>query len=227
MNAQFVLPAEDESHTISNVSTFLGSFGLLLRNPSTAKTVIIKVLAQNHSVSVDNSVTTVKDRPVTVTVGDNYVTVNVDQRKQADDRKDGSSWLYINTNFDFGLKVRFYKKHLEMFLVNTGVLTEKAHGLIGNQTVCVLCSYSVITVITFILVGQFLTSDVFVDTENMLMKFSNHKPISIKKGLAWPYLKIDKDCWYGAATNNQGAGMIDGVYTDYIVDSLILYENEK
>ena len=70
MNAQFVLPAEDESHNISNVSIFLGSFGLLLRNPSTAKTAVIKVLAQNHSVSVDNSITIVKDRPVTVTIGD-------------------------------------------------------------------------------------------------------------------------------------------------------------
>ena len=80
--------------------------------------------------------------------------------------------------------------------------------------------------ITLILVGQFLTSDVFVDTENMLMKFPNYKPISIKKGLAWPYLKIDKDCWYGAATDNQATGMIDGVYTDYIVGSLIPHENE-
>ena len=134
MNAQFVLPAKDESHTISNVSTFLGSFGLLLKNPSTAKTVIIKVLGQNHSVSVDNSITTVKDRLVTVTIGDTYVTIDVDQRKQATDMKDGSSWLHINTNFNFGLKVRFYKKHLDMFLVNTGVLTKEAHGLIGSQT---------------------------------------------------------------------------------------------
>ena len=72
-----------------------------------------------------------------------------------------------------------------------------------------------------ILVGQFLTSDVLVDTENMLIKFSNHKPISIKKGPSWPYLKINKDCWYGATTDNQATGMIDGVYTDYIVDSII------
>ena len=135
MNAQFVLPAEDESHTISNVSTFLGSFGLLLQNPSTAKPVFIKVLGQDHSVSVDNSTTIIKDRPVTVTVSDSYVTINIDE---ANDRDDGSSWLYINTNFDFGLKVRFYKKHLDMFLVDTGVLTKEAHGLIGTQSACLL-----------------------------------------------------------------------------------------
>ena len=134
MNGQFVLPAEDESHTIANVSTFLGKIGLLLRNPSTAKAIIIKVSAQDHSVSVDNSTTVVQDRPVTVTVSNSYVTVNVDHRKQTNDRKDGSSWLYINTDFNFGLKIRFYKKHLDMFLTKTGVLTEEAHGLIGTKT---------------------------------------------------------------------------------------------
>ena len=135
MNAQFVLPAEDESHTISNVSTFLGSFGLLLQNPSTVKPVFIKVLGQDHSVSVDNSTTIIKDRPVTVPVFDSYVTINIDE---VNDRDDGSSWLYINTNFDFGLKVRFYKKHLDMFLVDTSVLTKEAHGLIGTQSACLL-----------------------------------------------------------------------------------------
>ena len=58
----------------------------------------------------------------------------------------------------------------------------------------------------------------------MLMKFADRKPISIKKAPAWPYLKVNKDCWYGTATDNQATGMIDGVYTDYIVDSLIPYE---
>ena len=134
MNGQFVLPAEDESHTIANVSTFLGKIGLLLRNPSTAKAIIIKVSAQDHSVSVDNSTTVVQDRPVIVTVSNSYVTVNVDHRKQTKDKKDGSAWLYINTDFNFGLKIRFYKKHLDMFLTKTGVLTKEAHGLIGIKT---------------------------------------------------------------------------------------------
>lgn len=56
------------------------------------------------------------------------------------------------------------------------------------------------------------------------MKFADHKPISIRKAPAWPYLKINKDCLYRTATDNQATGMIDGVYTDYIVDSLIPYE---
>ena len=74
---------------------------------------------------------------------------------------------------------------------------------------------------TYNYIGQFLNSGVDIDTENMLMRFSDHKPIPVKKGRAWSFLGIDKDCWYGMATDNQGAGVIDGVYTDYIVPYLI------
>jgi len=64
-------------------------------------------------------------------VSNSYVNVNVDHRKQIKDMKDGAAWLYINTDFNFGLKIRFYKKHLDIFLTKTGVLTKEAHGLIG------------------------------------------------------------------------------------------------
>ena len=60
-----------------------------------------------------------------------------------------------------------------------------------------------------------------VDIENMLMKLGDHSPISVKRDKAWPHLGINGECWYGVGTNNQGAGIIDGVYTDYIVDELI------
>jgi len=48
LNAQFVLPASDENKTISNVSTFLGNLGLLLRCPNFNKSIIIKVSAQDQ-----------------------------------------------------------------------------------------------------------------------------------------------------------------------------------
>ena len=65
LNGQFVLLAEEESHTIANVSTFLGDLGLLVKNPETGNTTVIKVSAQDHSVAVGDSLTIVKDRPVT------------------------------------------------------------------------------------------------------------------------------------------------------------------
>lgn len=73
----------------------------------------------------------------------------------------------------------------------------------------------------FVYIGQFLTADVNIDNENMLMKLGDRNPILVKKDKAWPYLGINAECWYGAVTNNQGAGIIEGVYTDYIVNDLI------
>ena len=74
-------------------------------------------------------------------------------------------------------------------------------------------------------VGQFLTVNVNIDTENMIMKLGDRNPIPVKKDKAWPFLGVNAECWYGADTDNQGAGIIEGVYTDYIVEHLIPKEN--
>ena len=129
LNGQFVLPAEEESHTISNVSTFLGDLGLVITNQKTNSSTVIKVSAVDHSVLVGNSLTIVKDRPVTVSVFEK-VSTSVDAHVQTTRLRDESAWLFISTD-GFGIKVRFYKKHLDMFLTKTNGLTKDAHGLIG------------------------------------------------------------------------------------------------
>ena len=93
LNGQFVLPAEDESHTIANVSTFLGDLALVIVNRDTNSTTAVKVSAVDHSVLAGNSLTTiVKDKPVTVNVFEK-VTVNVDAHIQTNRLKDESAWL--------------------------------------------------------------------------------------------------------------------------------------
>ena len=129
LNAQFVLPAEEESHTISNVSTFLGDLGLAIKNQETGDVTVIKVSASDHSVLVDHSLTVVEDKPVRVDVFKEVI-IKVDAHVQTNKQKDESAWLHINTD-GFGIKVRFYKKHLDMFLTKTDGLTKDAHGLIG------------------------------------------------------------------------------------------------
>ena len=132
LNAQFVLPAKDGSNTIANVSTFLGDLGMVVHNQNTDKDVVIHVSAQDHSVLVGNSLTVVKDKPVFVDVLNSKVSVDVNINKQTTKlTKDESAWLYINTE-GFGIKVRFYKKHLDMFFTTTSGLSKKAHGLIGK-----------------------------------------------------------------------------------------------
>jgi len=129
-NAIFVLPAEDESQTIANVSTFLGDLGLVVKNPKTGQHTVIKVTAHDHSVMVDNTLTFVKDKPVTVKVS-NGVKVIVDSKVQPK-LKDASAWLSIETEAGFDFEVKFYKKHLDMLLTKTTGLTKNAHGLIGK-----------------------------------------------------------------------------------------------
>ena len=63
LNAQFVLPAIDESNTIANVSTFLGNIGLLLRCPVSGESVAVKVSAQDHTIQIGGEIVTVNNVP--------------------------------------------------------------------------------------------------------------------------------------------------------------------
>ena len=136
LNGQFVSPSEDESHTIGNGSTFMGSLVLLLRHPVTGKSLTIRASAQDHTVMVHGSVIAVKDKPVAIQVTSS-LTVNItfDAKQQTNTVKDHSAWVYINTELGFGIKVRFYKHHLDMFLTDTSGLTKDTHGLIGTAAV--------------------------------------------------------------------------------------------
>ena len=82
LNAQFVLPAEDESNAIANVTTFLGDLGIVIWNDDTSKPVVIHVSAQDHSVKVNNSITVVKDKPVFVDVSNSTVNININSDSQ-------------------------------------------------------------------------------------------------------------------------------------------------
>jgi len=69
--------------------------------------------------------------------------------------------------------------------------------------------------------GQFMGKQIEINTEYNIMKIGDHKPISVVKGPAWHYLGTDEECWYGSNTNNQGGGMIEGNYMDYVVEELL------
>ena len=69
--------------------------------------------------------------------------------------------------------------------------------------------------------GQFMGSDVSLDREAGIIKINNHRdPFTVKRGEIWPYLNITGTCWYPTGSDDQGRGIIEGVYTDYIVDDL-------
>jgi len=133
LNAQFVLPASDESNTIANVSTFLGNLGLLLRCTTSDKPTIMKVSAQDHSVHIKDDIIIVDEKPVTVMVTcDSSVNITVAAEVQ-EKLKDETAWLYLNTEFGFGMKIRFYKKHLDMMITRSDGLTSEVSGLMGKN----------------------------------------------------------------------------------------------
>ena len=67
-------------------------------------------------------------------------------------------------------------------------------------------------------------SDVFVDDEAGIIKIGDkQKPFAIEEKKIWPYLNINGACLYPTDTNEQGEGVIEGIYTDYIVDDLFAY----
>ena len=133
INAQFVLPADDDSNTIANVSTFLGDVGMVIWSKDTDKIVVIHVSAQDHTVLVDDSLAIVKDKPVFVDVSNGKVAININANsKNTKIKKDESAWLYINTE-GFGVKVKFYKRHLDLLFTETSGLSKDAHGLIGKS----------------------------------------------------------------------------------------------
>ena len=144
INAEFVLPAEDESNTIANVSTFIGDLGMVIRNKDTGKHITIHVSAQDHSVLVDDSLAIVKDKPVFVDVSNGKVAINVNaDNKNTIVKKDESAWLYIKTE-GFGVKVKFYKKHLDMLFTETTGLSYDTRGLIGMQVILMIQSTVII-----------------------------------------------------------------------------------
>lgn len=62
--------------------------------------------------------------------------------------------------------------------------------------------------------------NVTVDTNNGLMSIGNMSPFSVKKGEIWPYLHQPGECWYATNAGIQGEGILEGSYTDYIVENL-------
>ena len=106
LNAQFVLPADDESNTIANVSTVLGNLGLLLRSPKTGKTLSVEVSAKEHSTKVGDERITMNDSPLTLdlTVSiNNNITVSISDKVHK--LKDESAWLSVRTDIGFGMRI--------------------------------------------------------------------------------------------------------------------------
>ena len=128
----FVSPAEDESVNISPGASFLGMLGIVLQSSVTAtrKANIIRVFAQDRSVVVGESTTVTIANNEQVNLNVTEVAISVSTVSSLD-AKDEFTWLKVYTQIGFSITIRFYKKHLDLFITDASGLTKEAHGLIG------------------------------------------------------------------------------------------------
>ena len=54
-----------------------------------------------------------------------------------------------------------------------------------------------------------------------MIKIGDRKPISVIKDAFWNFLETDEQCWYSRSSDNQGGGVIQGSYLDYVVKELL------
>ena len=179
LNAQFVLPASDMSSTISNVTTFLGNLGLLLRCPTSVNGTIIKVTAQDHSILVGDEYIKVEDQPINVMILCDTSATTVADKKAQQNARGGTAWININSEFGFGMKIRFYKKHLDMMITKHNGSTSEADGLMGNSYSAIVTAYFVHY---YYCIGQLMEKHIKIDPDYNMMRIGDHKPIFVVKG---------------------------------------------
>ena len=136
LNALFARPAVEESRSIDADSTFVSDIGLLVKSKHQKKPVKIKISASDHSVNVLGSHTIVTDSSITVKISKNG-DISVSTAS-----KENDVMLYVETEYGFAIKVRFLKKHLDMFITDNSGFINNTHGLLGEYVHNIICTFT-------------------------------------------------------------------------------------
>ena len=97
----------------------------------------VKVSAQAHTLQIGGETVTVKNVPVQVVINSDFIiTTKIVYDEVQEIITYGTAWLYINTEFRFGMKIKFYKIHLDMVITKSDGLTTEAGGLMGRHKLC-------------------------------------------------------------------------------------------
>ena len=74
-------------------------------------------------------------------------------------------------------------------------------------------------------VGQFFRGGIRIDTDARLLRVPSRLPVPVEQQDLWKFMELslhgDTKCWTSAYHSSQGAGIVEGTYKDYIVDSLL------
>ena len=73
--------------------------------------------------------------------------------------------------------------------------------------------------------GQFFRSGVEIDEVQRIIILPGKNPVPVRSHQVWGFMKhktADKQrCWTAMNHGEQGEGLIDGVYRDYLVDNIL------
>ena len=131
LNALFVKPADEESRSIDADSTFVSEVGLLVKSEDQDNPIKIKLSALDHSINVSGSHTVITDDSVTVKIGkDGEINIGTSVLPSKNEKE---ALIYVETDYGVAIKVRFLKKHLDMFITDNSGFTNNTHGLLGMQ----------------------------------------------------------------------------------------------
>lgn len=74
-------------------------------------------------------------------------------------------------------------------------------------------------------IGQFFRSGVEIDEMQRIAILPNKKPVPVRNRPLWGFMKhktaVNQHCWTAMNHGEQGEGLIDGVYRDYLVNNIL------
>ena len=130
LNAKFSLPKFEESRLLMNGSTFMQELGFTVKHPTTDVYTKVKISALDHSISVADSLITVKNYPIIIKIINSTVTTTVEAAPVSTNPSE-TAWVKIFTDINFSLKLKFVKYHLDFVITDSSGLSTQAHGIQG------------------------------------------------------------------------------------------------
>lgn len=192
--------------------TWIGSLGIVLHPTHGNKNVsLISFSIANSSVTITSCLGRVVGQVMTLSFKANHVSSLLLSKGQLSiiQRVGHAHRPTINVNLadeKLSFSVKFLSTHLDMFWHNVGEQADLSHGLIG----------------------QFFRPGVEVDVTRRIIIIPNKEPVPIKRRPVWSFMerknvggaKTNEECWMAMNPGYQGQGLIDGHYTNYMVDHL-------
>ncbi|XP_065900115.1 inter-alpha-trypsin inhibitor heavy chain H5-like [Dysidea avara] len=195
VNAYFIAPEKDKN--LKEYATFLGDIGIMIQpdhcmgDCRSKHITTITISASDRSILLDGSKTVITDRPVHVLVDNSTTTI---QLGQVLTNRNTPSLIVSIKKPRLSVKINFVNEHLDLMVMDDSGISSDCHGIMG----------------------QFLHREAHVG--DGLMKI-NGKVIEIEEKPMWD--TDDIPCLHAKPQYGyQAEGIIEGKYTDYIMDSL-------